>query len=146
MNSRNALHELDRLLGARELSVDKLSVSDGIDAMLDFYRSTRADDCSLDADGDMLLFQWGTYDWGQGERFELDLTRQLTPNGGEDEDIWQLSLTFMFPPNAIVAGDRWCATPADLAEFARFVRSHAAYAAAVQATPVRIELDFESAG
>jgi len=25
--------------------------------------------------GDRLLFQWGTYDWGKGNFFEIDLTR-----------------------------------------------------------------------
>ena len=30
-----------------------------------------------DEEQDMLLFQYGVFDWGQGERFELDLTRQF---------------------------------------------------------------------
>lgn len=32
----------------------------------------------------MLLFQWGTYDWGHGPHFEVDLTRELIRHGAED--------------------------------------------------------------
>lgn len=146
MKSGDALHEFEHLLKTRGLTVDKLSVADGIDAMFDFYRNERADDCSLEAEGDMLLFQWGTCDGGQGARFELDLTRQFIRNDGEDEDIWQLSLTFVFQANTNASGNRWCAVPADLDGFVSFVRSHGAYAAAAQATPVGVALDFEAVG
>lgn len=128
---------------------------DGIDAMLAFYRNTRADDCSLDEDGDMLLFQWGTHDWGEGPCFELGITRQFIGPHGEDPDcgdpdcdeldVWQLSLTLVFSPNTIPSGDRWCHSPAEQDEFSAFVRTHGAYLAAVRATPVRVELHFESA-
>ena len=146
MKSRDALKRFRSFLAARGADVAKLSVREGIEAMLEFYRTERADDCSLDDDGDMLLFQWGTYDWGQGHEFELDITRQFVRGDGEDEDIWQLSLTFFSSPNAIASGDRWCHLPDDVDDFAKFVRSHAAYASAAQATPIRVELDFEPAG
>ena len=146
MKSGDALREFTTLLEARGTSAEALSVRDGIDAMLDFYRSTRADDCSFESDGDSLLFQWGTYDWGQGARFELDITRQFIPADGEDEDIFQLSLTFFFPANDIKNGDRWCNRLRDVDDFASFVTSHAAYAAALPAPPLRVELDFECAG
>ena len=53
--------------------------------MLAFYASERCDGCVLEEDGDMLLFQWGTYNWGDSTHFELNITRQLMP-GGEDGD------------------------------------------------------------
>jgi len=143
MKSADALHEFERFLKSRGASVNSVSVPDGIDAMIEFYRDTRADDCALDSDGDMLLFQWGTYDWGDGPRFEVEITRQFIRDGGEDEDIWQLSLTFVCSPTAIASGNRWCAMPSDLSEFAKFVRSHSAYVASV---PLQVELNFEPAG
>lgn len=146
MKSGDALSEFNRMLTTRGTSAEVVSVRDGIEAMLDFYGSTRADDCSFESDGDALLFQWGTYDWGQGSQFELDITRQFIRADGEDDDIWQLSLTFFFPANDIKNGDRWCNGLGDLDDFASFVRSHAAYAAAVAASPLRVELDFECAG
>jgi hypothetical protein len=58
-----------------------------------------------------------------------------------DDDIWQLSLKFFFPANELRNGDRWCNGLGELDDFARFVRSHAAYAATVPAMPLRVELD-----
>ena len=146
MKSDEALHAFERMLESRGASIDKLSVRDGMEAMFEFYRIIRADDCAIDSDGDMLLFQWGTYDAGRGRRFELDITRQFIPEGAADDDIWHLSLTYVFPPNEIASGDRWCTAPDELDEFANFVRSSAAYLAASQLTPDRVELDFECVG
>jgi len=65
--------------------------------------------------GDMLLFQWGVYDWydGSGERFEIDFTRQfsiLTPEG-EYDHMEQLHCTFRYEPTEVLrafgAGDEW---------------------------------------
>jgi hypothetical protein len=145
MKSGDALREFKRLLEARSTK-SEVSVPVGIDAMIDFYRNTRADDCPLDNDGDMLLFQWGTYDRGDGLELELNITRQFIRADAEDDEIWQLSLTFFFPQNAIARGNRWCHTPDEADDFAKFVRSHAAYAAVAHAAPVRVALDFECAG
>jgi hypothetical protein len=42
----------------------------------------------------------GTYNWGKGEHFELNITRQLIRSGGDsDSDIFQLGLTLRFPPS-----------------------------------------------
>jgi hypothetical protein len=144
MKSADALHEFKRFLKKGGANVEALSVRQGIDAMIEFYRSTRADDCDLDRDGDMLLFQWGTYDWGQGRRSELDITRQFIPAGREDEDIWQLSLTFLFDPNLNANENRWCMSPTELDDFVAFVGSRAAYLATADGTPVAVELDFEA--
>ncbi len=45
----------------------------------------------------MLLYQWGTYDWGVGNHFELNITRQFVEAALQDDDaISQLSVTFRF--------------------------------------------------
>jgi hypothetical protein len=49
---------------------------------------------SDDEDGDMLLFQYGTYDWGNGKFFEFNITRQFI-KVNEDEP-YQLSMTLFF--------------------------------------------------
>jgi hypothetical protein len=143
MRSQDAREERERLLAVRGLAVAGLSVRDGIEAMLDFYRTVRADDCVIADDGDMLLFQWGTYEAGNVAEFHVDLTRQFIRAGGEDDDIWQLSLTFGFAPAAIASGDRWCATPGELAAFAAFVRSHPSWA---MPAPIGVKLAFEPVG
>lgn len=91
----------------------------------ELYRSVRIEGVSLEDDGDMLLFQWGTNDWGQGANFELDLTRQVIPAGVEDPPIMQLRYTYQYAAASfsdIDAGNRWCSSPGNLAEFERFVR------------------------
>jgi hypothetical protein len=80
--------------------------------------------CDADLDGDMLLFQWGTYDWGEGRYFHLNLTRQFILDGtGDDESIFQLGFTFLYTPSsaleALRDGTRWCGAPAELPEFQR---------------------------
>jgi hypothetical protein len=150
MRAKKAKREFERYLKRRNTKLAEMRPSAGLDAMLGFYRDIRADDCDIDQDGDMLLFQWGTYDWGQGEHFSFDITRQLIVGPGEDEDFWQLSLTFEFPPDdtlrAVESGNRWCASPEQLEEFAAFVRSTAAYIAVANRNDANIVLDYECVG
>ena len=137
--------ELERVIASRGATLETLPIHDGLAAMLELYKTVRVSDCTLDDDGDMLLFQWGTYDWGKGPYFEIDLTRQFAPDGGADDDIWQLSLTFLFwPTRSLVAGHRWCARPTELDDFARYMWSHPALA--LTDDPVRIELDYNRTG
>lgn len=98
-----------------------------VSVMLDFYRNERAEDCILEEDGDMLLYQWGTYDWGQGRWFAFNITRQFIPSGGKDDDIFQLSVTAMYTPSpeldAMKSGNRWCGSLDELDSFEQFVAS-----------------------
>jgi len=103
---REAQEAFRQFLAARGPDEAALSVRDGLEAMLDFYRDMRADGCALENDADMLLFQWGTYSTFPraggiaAEAFDLNLTRQLIlDEGGEDDDIWQLALNFEFEPS-----------------------------------------------
>lgn len=50
-----------------------------------------------DEDNDMLLFQYGTYNWGGelGEHFSFDITRQFIK---KNFDMYQLSFTLIFDP------------------------------------------------
>ena len=43
-----------------------ITPSEGVVQMLDFYNAVPVEGCS-GASGDMLLFQWGTFDWGGAE-------------------------------------------------------------------------------
>ena len=135
-----------KFLAARDQRVVGLSVPDGVDAMLAFYRDVRADGCDAARDGDMLLYQWGTYDWGQGRHFELDITRQLILADRDDEEIWQLSLTFFFVPSsalhALHAGSRWCHSVEDCHDLRTFILSSPAYTTSTAAAILRVDLDY----
>jgi len=99
----------------------------------------------------MLLYQWGTYDWGNGKRFNLVLTRQFILEGAEDDEgIFQLHLTFLYAPTqaleSLNEGNRWCRSPAQLDEFQNFVRASLAYRTALLYSPAKVELLYEGVG
>ncbi|MCL2169813.1 MAG: hypothetical protein FWB74_07305 [Defluviitaleaceae bacterium] len=50
--------------------------------------------------GDVLLFQYGIYDWRDenGRHFELDITRQFQCPLPDDDEPYQLSFTLIFDP------------------------------------------------
>ena len=137
----------------RGVAVDQLSATQSIDLMVSFYREVRVDGCDFDNDGDMLLFQWGSYDWGEGESFHYNITRQLilTPDDDQDLDsfLGQLSLTLKYEPvtalKTIVAGNRWCQHPGELADFITFAQDCEATAVVRQMSPSAIRLSYENA-
>jgi len=112
-------------LGTLGLTLDTLTPAAGAEAMFSYYADQRVDGCELDADGDMLLFQWGTYDWGDGLAFEINITRQLILTDDDENTPRQLALAFLFPPAAapkrLKPGNRWCVSPDGLPVFRRFV-------------------------
>jgi hypothetical protein len=142
--------EFERFLAARHPGPGALTPRQGAAAALDFYEARRATGCDVEADGDMLLFQWGTYDWGEGEHFEVDFTRQFaTPQGDDDPDLRQLSLTFRFPATDLLrglgAGDRWCHSPSGLAGMRAFVEAAPGLAAVADRADGAVSLRIESA-
>ncbi len=142
MTHRECLALLHQRLGAAS---SQRTPAAALAVVLELYRSVRVDDCELDGDGDMLLFQWGTYDWREGgEQFELDLTRQFMPTD-DDAALTQLSLTMLFPAmpalTALGEGDRWCPTPGDAAEWEAFIRGSGAFLAVGDLSPTRVLLE-----
>ncbi|NKB60375.1 MAG: hypothetical protein GKS00_29055 [Alphaproteobacteria bacterium] len=127
---RSALDACKSFFIQEGVNIDVLRLPTTIAAFFDFYRDERAEGCEPHDDADMLLFEWGTFDWGDGEHFGLSLARQLI-YGDDDDDIWQLKLTYAFQPTdafrALGDGNRWCAVPDDLPEFRDGVAESAAY-------------------
>lgn len=158
MDIKNAQREFKKRLEGAGRGLEGLRVTEGIDAMLAFYRDTRVRNCELDADGDMLLFQWGTYE-GRGataddegeegpggeERFTVNITRQLIPADAEDE-IWQLGLTFEFEPEFEDLGDGndWCHSPSELADFQADLNDSEVIAGVRELEPLAVRLTFEN--
>ena len=129
--------------------LEALAPPEGIQRMLTFYREVRVEGCALDADEDMLLYQWGTYDWGKGESVELDITRQLIVGDG-DEDIFQLSLTFKFESaeslRQIGNGNHWCHSLEELEEFQAFISGSPAFQILGRKEPSEVQLEYGIAG
>ena len=150
MHPKNAKTELETAIAAAGKQLLRLRPSEGIQLMLKFYRNVRAEGCDMEQDGDMLLFQYGTYERQGKKQFELDITRQLILDGGEDEDIWQLSLRFEFvaPPGleSIGAGEQWCTSLRDIDEFEQFITTHAATLAVADRADGDVRLAYECVG
>ena len=126
-------------------SVAGLTPADATRLILAFYRQVRATDRPLDEDGDMILFQWGAFDFGEGETYRYNITRQFIISGSEGDDgMSQLSLTVHFAVTealrALKKGSRWCSSPAQADGLEQFIRSHEATAAVASLTPLRTTL------
>jgi hypothetical protein len=162
MQASSALHAFQEFLTASGLSLDILTPSQATDSMIQFYKQLRADECDIEADADMLLFQWGVHNWGAGEFFEYNITRQLIypetipadpalldDEEGEEEIIGQLSLTLKYAPTsdlrAITSGNRWCPNLTDLSTFTTFIADCEATRQVQHHAIVTRELHFENA-
>ena len=134
-------------LTSRGLSVANLSAPQLIENTLAFYRSVRASGLANSPDADMLLFQWGVFDWGKGASFELDLTRQFISAGGSGDDaISQLRCTAHFVPSpelrAIPVSNRWCGSVTNIEPYSHFIYDSAAFRAVASATPQSIVIEW----
>ncbi|MFG6459168.1 hypothetical protein [Roseateles sp. BYS96W] len=123
-----------KFLESRKLRTASLRPHELVLAALDFFVSTRATGLDSEPGSDMLLYQWGVFDFGRGEFFEFDLTRQFISDGHSgDEAFSQLRCTAYFSPTpelrAIPSANRWCKSRADAGEFKKFILGSRAYAA-----------------
>jgi hypothetical protein len=151
MHARDAELAFRAFLAAEGIDVARADSAVGAGAMIRFYALERADDCDVTRDEDMLLFQWGTYDWGRGENFEIDVVRQVVlPDESDDDAIWQLHLTYRYPVSdrlrALGAGDRWCATPSDMKGFEKYLGALPLNSALAGRVDADVEILFECAG
>lgn len=147
MKTKDAKAEFELFLALSGTTTETLQPSAAIRAMSDFYRLDRAEDCHLDEDGDMLLYQWGTYDWGEGRTFQLEFTRQFIENGTEDDDgISQLALVLHFSPSpeldALETGNEWCHSLEDLEAFKSHIAASEAYRAVESLKPEKVTLEY----
>jgi len=116
---------------------------------LDLYNENRINNTDLDGDGDMLLFQWGTYSHKDDNYFYIDLTRQIVldledPDEAADT-MQQLSTKSMYSTNEqtalIRSGNQWCGSPENLNEFRKFIDNNPAFDWAKNNEPFKIEVD-----
>lgn len=118
------------------------------DTMLRFYAQVRVDGCDPADDEDMLLVDWGSYDWGQGRAYEIDLSRQVVLPGRTDEAVVQLHVVYRFPNEGALAkipvGNDWWGSPGSVDEFAEVLKGNVAVAATAGAEPLSVEIYLES--
>jgi hypothetical protein len=94
-----------------------------------------------DADGDMLLFQYGTYDWGNGKFFEFNVTRQFI-KANEDEP-YQLSMTLFFEPIECKRYNCWSNDFDDLGKWVEKIKETEGYKLGKNFQSKKFEIYFE---
>ena len=118
---------LDRAAGDRH----DLPAETFLAAAINFYRDVPVAGIVREEGADMLLFQYGTYDWGEGAAFEVEVTRQFAHDS--EGTLSHLHATLRFAPDpaleALGAFDVWCERRADVDTFARRVLDSPAVAA-----------------
>jgi hypothetical protein len=152
----DALRAFDQFLAARGQHSYSMTPREGVDAVLEFFRTQR-----FNLNGpDRLLFQYDTYDWGSGPWFNFDLVRQfaVAPNqdaeagDGDAEGMWQLRLTFRFAPSHdldMVGADVYrceSAAPESLAEFDRVICASTPYRMLADERAAAVDVELEDAG
>lgn len=120
---RRLTDQLDALVHATREAATAAAFPAAFAWVAERYRRERLSGTDLAQDGDVLLFQWGVLDWGDGLHATIDLTRQIlqaAASAGGDPSVWQLHCCFRFPPpllNGIKNGKSWCAHPDHLPAF-----------------------------
>lgn len=139
------IEEIERIINDSE----PLKLGDGaklLELVASLYEEYRIEGTEIEEDGDMLLFQWGTYNWRKGNFFEVDLTRQTMLALDDPDDVSdsmrQLSTTLMFSPTSetqeIGEGNNWCSSPGSIEQFLEFIKSSAAFAWCAKNTPHKV--------
>lgn len=125
-----AAEAFQHYLSSGEHALAALTPLEAFECFFRFYAHRRAEGVDLSADGDQLVLQWGSYDWGEGRRFEVALARQLLPADAGAGPPHRLELGYAFTPtpalDALGAGSRWCPGPDEVSAFAEWVRAHPA--------------------
>lgn len=127
--------------------VSQLEKHEGIDLIktaIELYSLERIDGATSISE-DMLLFQWGVFDWGEGEYFELDITRQISPP--DTEELRQLSCTLYFSSSATLRdlgdGNRWCSSLEEFNSFSEFVLTSKVFKVCSAIAPKKSSVELE---
>ena len=89
-------------------------------------------------DSDMLLYQYGVYDWGDefGEHFSFDITRQFFKP--EEDEPYQLNFTLIYESEqfkALKDYNCWSMSFSDLENFIEHIKTTEGYRLADTSTP-----------
>lgn len=144
--TKRAKADLSKLLGLGLLR-KRPTPQTAIDAFVEHFRQARYAGCDPADDADMLLFQYGVYDWGKGAHFEVDFVRQFIVGiETDDHQMEQLHLTFFFEPELGKSLERfslWSIDCSDLDDFADRVRESPGFQLAESQPPAKWELRHE---
>lgn len=147
MKPSNSAEKLRRFLAARGFEQSRALAPELVSAGIEFYKSVRCSGLASNPQADMLLVQWGVFDWGKGENFEFDLTRQFIDSSAFGDDaISQLRFTAYYPSSPVLRSiekeNRWCQSLADVVGFENFIRGSSAFVAVSSLPPSRLMIEW----
>lgn len=146
MNISEAKEHWESLIALLDKPNNIVTPSEILDSLVKFYETHPCDGCDPREDADMLLFQCGVYDWGEGRNFEVDFVRQFIINheNGDYDHMEQLHFTFYYPPEdagmSKIEFNIWNNDCSDLAAFRERVEEAEGFRLAVRATPSRTQI------
>jgi len=138
---KNIENEYRKLIGEKILDVDEF-----ISIALKLYKEIKVEGISDSyTESDMLLFQYGVYDWGDenGNHFSFDITRQFIDP--EEDEPYQLNFTLIFEPSAFSSVEPcncWSDEFACVEDFSAHIKSTEGYKYAIKKTPKKVQLIF----
>ena len=138
---------LARFFARSNVFPSAFTVREMVEVVIDFYRSQRASELERGPETDMLLFQWGTYDWGDGSIFSVDIVRQFTSRQlFADPVLSQLYVTATFEPGEfsdLSSSHFWCYSVNEFAEFHERILATSAYRRTADLRPRKSEILWE---
>lgn len=147
MNKRAITSSFKNYLKDRRVKEKDITLESLMDLVLAYFQEVQFESADIENDGDMMLFEYGTYDWGQGKFFQIGLTRQLIEMHEDDEEqedhMYQLRVTLFYNPTEFeTVGDfnKWSSTCSSLNDFKDVIINSAGYQAALNRNPVRLEI------
>ena len=143
----NSIKEFNQLLKKSKISYNEISVENLIQQQIMFYKEKRVKKVSYENDGDMILVQWGIYDWGAGKYFEFDIARQYIEIDKDGDDaISQFHTTLYFDNeafNEIKPGNKWFNSIENVGEIENYILQQDFYKILITKTPLKREINWE---
>lgn len=147
MKPSEAKRTLLAMIAERGHALEEVDAATAVDLFARFYSDQRAEDVA-DDDGDMLLYEWGVFDFGDGPTFRFGLTRQFVLIDEIDDDaITQLQLVLHYDASrdasALGSGNHWCHGLEELGSFLENIEASTAAAFVADRTPIRVDVLYE---
>ena len=125
---KNIESEFKKVVHSAILENPEMRVTRALELMVEFYSSSDLKNVDYTvADNDMLLFQYGIYDWhdGKGENFIVNFTRQFIVKKFWNEAFYQLRFDLYFPPRdlrLVTSRNIWSIEKTSIIDWAADVR------------------------
>lgn len=145
MRPSNSLQRLHSFLSAHGLAASGVLAPQLVEMAILFFREVYSAGLDSNPSSDMLLYQWGVFNFGQGEHFQFGITRQFIEVGsGGDHGMSQLSFVAYYAPTPelrkIRVSNRWCESRQEVKNFHAYILASEAYAAVKTQQPVFVKV------